>query len=57
MRIETKTDLKTEGFSNFESSCFHHRATKLTRNCVWLGIRVSISLFRPLQLVNTTVKY
>jgi len=57
MKIETKTDLKTESFVNFESSCFHHRATKLTRNCVCLGIRVSISLFRLLQLVNTTAKY
>ena len=29
-RIEKKTDLKTESFAIFESSSFHHGATKLT---------------------------
>jgi len=29
-RIETKSDLKTERFAIFESSCFHHGTTKLT---------------------------
>ena len=46
MRIETKSDLKTESIVNFEISCFHQTATKLTRNCVCFR-NSCINLFVP----------
>ena len=56
MRIETKTDLKTDSFAIFQRSCFTTEQQSSRRNTFAFGIRVSISVPTS-ELVNTATRY